>query len=144
MKVKKQKNRSPSYKYTKKANTEKLPKLIARKEVLEEKVKVMTQTNNQGLRRVQGVLKRVTEDIADIEGRKEMVISNHFRQRFHDRVDPNATDEQIIQEMENARIPEIHRTLGPGAYPYNEYIIIINEWILTSIIDPSIPKGGES
>lgn len=139
MKTKKKKVRSPVYKYSNKNNL-KLPELLEKRQILENRIEVMS-AKGWGTDRSRRALQRVNEDIEDIQGRRAIILSRHFIQRFHERVDPGATEEDIQQALVEARIPQILSTLGAtGAYPFRELVCIFNEYIAVTIVDASIPK----
>lgn len=139
MKVKKQKNKSPVYRYSQKGNL-KLPELLEKRKELEDKIAVM-KSKGWGVDRSSKALKRVNEDIADIQGRKGIILSRHFIERYKLRVDPEATEEDIRRELTEARVPQMLSTLGnTGVYPFREFSCIFNEGIGVTLVDPSVPK----
>lgn len=144
MKTKKKKVRSPAvYKYTKKKSTERLPQLLDKKIRLENKIVKMEKYGAVGLPSVRGSLKRVMEDIADIESRDQLILSAHFINRWKSRVCVEDNEEQIMNKLKEARIDYCVKTLGNGSYPYMDYYVICNEWVCTTIINPSVPKDKE-
>ncbi len=75
---------------------------------------------------INGKLAATLGKINYIEGR-ELLISTHALERYRERIDPTATDEQIHARITTPSLLHMIATLGNGIYPVEDFQVVIQD-----------------
>lgn len=99
---------------------EKLSVFIKRKTAIDKEIKITTD-------KLEGVQKGI-----DHLEERDILITTHFQDRYRERVE-EATEEEIRTKVLTPQFCNILNTLGNGAYPWEQYTIIVQDRKLVSI-----------
>ena len=86
-------------------------------------------------------LKKHTDQLNAIEDKlerlnaREIFLTTHFIERYHERVGP-ATEKEIKKHILTPQFENMVRTLGNGKYPFDQYTIVVQDFKLLTITLP--------
>jgi hypothetical protein len=86
-------------------------------------------------------LKKHTDQLNAIEDKlerlnaREIFLTTHFIERYHERVGP-ATEQEIKKHVLTSQFVNMIRTLGNGKYPFGKYTIVVEDFKLVTITLP--------
>jgi hypothetical protein len=111
--------------------------LYAQKKKHEEKISYWKTVEKE----VVSNLKKHTDQLNAIEDKlerlnaREIFLTTHFIERYHERVGP-ATEEEIKKRILTPQFENMVRTLGNGKYPFDQYSIVVQDFKLLTITLP--------
>lgn len=110
--------------------------LYAQKRQLEDK-KVLAEKNKKeadsNLKTITDKLLGINKEIKKLE-KKNIFITTHAVQRYHERIDSEKDIEQIKEEILTAVLYNMVDTLGDGKYPIRDYYVVVEDRKITTII----------
>lgn len=78
----------------------------------------------------------LTKKIKDLEvkidklNNQDIIICDHAKERYRERFNPIATDEEIYEDLVTEELKYLTSTLGNGQYPVNDKLVIIKDKII--------------
>jgi hypothetical protein len=83
--------------------------------------------HNQQLNAIEDKLERLNA--------REIYLTTHFIERYHERVGP-ATEQEIRKHVLTPQFENMIKTLGNGKYPLDQYSIVVEDFKLLTITIP--------
>lgn len=94
------------------------------------------QSIDRELREVEDKLAGTEKGIARIENRR-MLITTHAIERYHQRIDADATEDAIYAHIVTSHLVNIVQTLGNGTYPVDFFEVVVED---NKVITVQIPN----
>lgn len=118
----------------------KLRELYAHRTRLSTKFSELTKNRdnlNSEIAEVGHKLSEVLKQIEGIEGRN-LLITTHAIERYRERINPDATEEEIRYRLLTVQLMNMVTTLGNGTYPVDDFRVVVEDNKIVTVLEPPI------
>lgn len=104
-------------------------KLVDRLKILDKNIGELNVERDDTNRKLSGVLQGI-ERIED----RGLLITTHAIQRYHERINPDATEDLIRAHLITPQLLTMVYTLGNGEYPIDDFTVIVEDLKIITLI----------